>query len=296
MIQLDPAELFARLARDLPARLHEHLIVVGSLAAAYAFRVQLENRGVKTKDADLVVHPAGDLASCAAMAEALRDLRWTQHPDHPGVTSKDVPTDKLPAIRLFPPGSKDYFVEFLNLPEKGQAETKKWTRITVKGEFFGLPSFRFQGLTAYRPLRSAEGIYHASPATMALANLLSHPTLGTIRMKGLIEGREILRSAKDLGRVLALAQLSTRDEVEAWLEPWQKSLMESFPEEWRDLALRAGDGLKELLGSPSALEEAGHTCAVGLLAGRNVTVENLRGIGKQLIVDVLEPLADTARR
>jgi len=291
MIQPNPAELFARLAHELPRELHEHLVVVGSLAAAYAFRVQLEHRGVKTKDADLVIHPAGDIGSCAAMAERLRNGGWTQHPDYPAGNSADVPADQLPAIRLFPPDSHDYFVEFLNLPEKGQTEAKKWIPLTVHGGFYGLPSFRFQGLTAYRPLRSEEGISYAMPATMALANLLSHPTVGTARMSGMIEGREILRSAKDLGRVLALAHLCTRDELEAWLEPWRGALAESFPDTWPDLAKQAGTGLRELLEDATALEEAHHTCRVGLLSGQDVSVDNLRFTGKRIIADLLEPLA-----
>ena len=121
-MRLDPAELFARLARDLPVDLHRHFFVVGSLAAAYAFRGKMKRRAVKTKDADLVVHPSGDVASSAELATRLLDLGWKQHSDWPPASSKDQPN--LPAIRLLPPESKGYFVELLNLPEQGQTATK----------------------------------------------------------------------------------------------------------------------------------------------------------------------------
>jgi hypothetical protein len=48
---------------------------------------------------------------------------------------------------------------------------------------------------------------------MAAANLLSHKELGTARMTGAIEGRSLLRSAKDLGRVLSLAWLAGPDQT-----------------------------------------------------------------------------------
>ena len=118
MIRLDPEPLFDRLVSDLPSDLHEHIFVVGSLAAAYHFRVELMRQGVNTKDADLVVHPAGDTFSCAAMAGRLLDLEWRPHPDCFASPSPDPP-DELRAIRLYPPDSTDYFVEFLNLPEVG---------------------------------------------------------------------------------------------------------------------------------------------------------------------------------
>ncbi len=70
---LDPEPLFQRLLDDLPDDLHAHIFVVGSLAAAYHFRMELQRQRVNTKGADLVVHPAGDIVSCAAVAEQLLD-------------------------------------------------------------------------------------------------------------------------------------------------------------------------------------------------------------------------------
>ncbi|MBX3415396.1 MAG: hypothetical protein KF708_22120, partial [Pirellulales bacterium] len=76
MNRLDPETLFQRLATDLPPTLRKHLFVTGSLAAAYHFRDQLIGRAVNTKDADLVVHPAGDTESCCRIAQQLLQLGW----------------------------------------------------------------------------------------------------------------------------------------------------------------------------------------------------------------------------
>ncbi len=68
MKKLDPSALFERLAGDIPGDLRANLFVTGSLAAAYHFQSQLEGRAINTKDADLVVHPAGNVISCRQMA------------------------------------------------------------------------------------------------------------------------------------------------------------------------------------------------------------------------------------
>jgi hypothetical protein len=81
MKKLDPAALFERLAADIPRHLHANVFVTGSLAAAYHFRAQLEGRAINTKDADLVVHPAGNVTSCQQMARRLIDLGWIRTED-----------------------------------------------------------------------------------------------------------------------------------------------------------------------------------------------------------------------
>jgi hypothetical protein len=63
MSKLDPVLLFRTLCRDIPQDLHKDVFVAGSLAAAYAFKVRLLGQAVNTKDADLLVHPAGNVAS-----------------------------------------------------------------------------------------------------------------------------------------------------------------------------------------------------------------------------------------
>ncbi len=125
---------------------------------------------------------------------------------------------------------------------------------------------------------------------MALANLLSHPEVGTKIMSELIGDKEILRSAKDLGRVLSLARLHEGD-IEVWLPIWEAALAKHFPSDHRDLAGHAGDGLRELLDDEDALEQAHHTTTVGLLRGLNVTKGQLRVLGEQVLQFVIDPLA-----
>lgn len=52
MNRLDPQVLFELLHAHLPAEVREHVLVVGSLAAAMSHREQLRDRGVNTKDCD----------------------------------------------------------------------------------------------------------------------------------------------------------------------------------------------------------------------------------------------------
>jgi hypothetical protein len=132
---------------------------------------------------------------------------------------------------------------------------------------------------------------YASPAMMALANLLSHRTLGVERMSEPIGGRFLLRSAKDLGRVLALSRLASRDDVIVWAQEWASALRSTFPQEHEALSKGAGGGLRALLADPVVLEEARHAVDVGLLAGYQITIEQLIAIGRQLLADAVEPLA-----
>jgi hypothetical protein len=293
MTKLDPAALFERLAADIPGDLHTNIFVTGSLAAAYHFQAQLEGRAINTKDADLVVHPAGNVVSCQQMAGRLVDLGWIRTEEcYP--RSNPEPADELRAIRLYPPGPHDYFIEFLNLPQQGQEETKRWIPVSMDDGWYGLPSFRFLGVTSLNRLKSSVGLEYASPSMMALTNLLSHPKVGTARIEaGPMVG--LLRAAKDLGRVVALARLAGRDEAERWLPQWREALELCFPDDWKKFAFRLGDGLKELLGDENALEDAYKTTDIGLLNGMGVTPTMLRASGERLLLDVIDLLVDMSR-
>lgn len=286
--RLDPKLIFDLIASHLPPDLRPHILVVGSLAAAYHFRDVLEFGSVTTKDADVVIQPAGAIAECVAIAKRLLDLQW--HLRIEKFRPCPSPDGDLPAIRLSPPDSNAYFIELLGFPDPGQVELKTWIPVELEDGWYGLPSFRFLGLTAHAPLRTQKQLTYAAPSMMALANLLSHSVLGTDRMSEPIGGRSLLRSAKDLGRVLALARLSSRAEVETWPTQWASALRATFPTEYPELARRAGDGLRELLRTGAALEQARHAVDVGLLAGFRITTEQLQRIGQQLLVDAIDPL------
>src|ERR1700722_16488452 len=108
MSKLDPVVLFNTLCKDIPADLRRDVFFTGSLAAAYAFKVRLVGQAVNTKDADLMVHPAGNVGSAQQMAEGLINIGWG-----PTANCKpfaDLPADynELWAIRLMPPASSNY--------------------------------------------------------------------------------------------------------------------------------------------------------------------------------------------
>lgn len=287
--RLDPRVLFQLIASHVPDDLHENILIVGSLAAAYHFRDQLEFGGVNTKDADVIVQPAGAVAECRAIATRLLNDGWRRK-DNCYPRPAPEPVRDLRAIRLYPPHSDAYFIELLAFPGAEQAEKQVWIPCQLSDGWYGVPSFRFLGLTGHNQQQAETGLRYAAPAMMALANLLSHPTLGTAMMSEAIDGRILLRSAKDLGRVLALAWLSTRDEVRAWGEEWEAALRARFPTEYPALAGQVGNGLRSLLDDADALDQARHALAYGLLAGKGVTAENLKAVGAQLLVDTIEPL------
>ncbi|MFO1021019.1 MAG: hypothetical protein U0903_10020 [Planctomycetales bacterium] len=294
MNRLDPIKLFGRIASDVPRELHEHLFVTGSLAAAYHFRKKLEGRGINTKDADLVVHPAGHTASCQDIANRLLSLGW-KNTDDCFAQKSPTPIDNLRAIRLYPPASNEYFVEFLNIPEQNQTQPKEWIPLKMSDGWYGLPSFRFMGVVSIDRCRSQVGLEYANPAMMALANLLSHPQVGETRIQsGEMTG--ILRSAKDLGRVIALARLEGRDAAEQWHERWLFALQQCFPADWRELGRSLGSGLEDLIEDPAAMEDAQKTTDIGLLNQMSVSVDMLKATAQQLLQDVIVPLRNESAR
>jgi hypothetical protein len=290
MANLDPKGLFDLIGVHVPKDLKPNILIIGSLAAAYHFRGKLQSGAINTKDADLVVRPAGATAECAKIAQRLIDEKW-RRTEKCHAMPEETSADQMRAIRLFPPHSNAYFVELLGFPEKEQVEAIKWVKIKLDDGWYGLPSFKFLGLTDFGRLQADNGLNYAEPAMMALANLLSHPTLGTARMSEQIGGRSLLRSAKDLGRVIALASLGTREEVEIWHEKWERALKSVFPNEFDVLAKRAGNGFRELLEDPQALDEARHAVDIGLLAGQKITNVQMKAVGQRFLVDAIDPLA-----
>jgi len=290
MAKLDPLAVLENFKNAFPAKVHQQLCVVGSLAAAYHFRMKLESQVVNTKDADLVLHTAGDSELCKELARHLRREGWTHRfpTEKPPAPNADSP-ENLPFIRFHPPQNPDFFIEFLGLPEKDQSQEKAITPIQLGDGWFAVPRFRFMRLTSYDLQASTPGFAYAAPWMMALSNLLSHPVLKPEVMSSKIAGREIWRCSKDLGRVLALAWLSERRDLERWAPAWIAGTKDSFPKTWREVIPRAMQAMTALLESAPCMEQAHHTAANGLLAGKNITEENLRAVGEQLVADVLRP-------
>jgi len=76
MNKLNPNVIFDMIAHHVPPELRGNVVIIGSLAAAYHYRHALKSDGVNTKDADVVVQPAGALFKCAEIANKLLSLGW----------------------------------------------------------------------------------------------------------------------------------------------------------------------------------------------------------------------------
>lgn len=252
---------------------------------------------VRTKDVDCVLSPYVEAVDKGrVVAEQLLNAGWQPGQDNdfrrPG--NSHTPEIVLPAVRLFPPGGGTWFIELLAEPDSQSCEPPTWTRLPLtSGEHYILPSFQFTGIATFDAQETDLGIRCARPEMMALANLLEHPRVRPETMSGLVGGRKIKRSNKDLGRVLAIARLATElaeDALMAWPDAWQRAMQARFPNDWRVLAARTGAGLRQLLSQPNDLDEARHSCANGLLASRPTTSEQLRFTGLRVLADAVEEM------
>jgi hypothetical protein len=299
MSRLDPKQVLQELARGIPGEYHSTLFLVGSLAVAYHFRTELAGFTINTKDADLVVTVTPeDTSRCSELAEGLLARGWTRREVDPERSPQPSPTphEKLPVIRLYPPTSSGFFIEFLGVPARDTVEPKNWLPLRVNGAiaqdsgWYGLPLFRYMGLCAEGLLPTETPIRRARPSTMALSLLLPHTEIGTHRMTSPMGSRKILRSAKDLGRAVAIARLSGREDVESWPGFWKAVLRNRFPKTHRDVAADTGKGLRALLGDAAALEESHYSATYqGFLVQDAVTVDGFRGDAERLLVDAIEP-------
>jgi len=293
---VSPRAVLSEIVKAIPEECQENMIIIGSLAVGYHFFAEYDNMVVRTKDADCLLSPRIEAVHAGeAISEKLFASDWslstTGNWGKPG--DINTPLDKLPAIRLNPPDNTDWFLELLTVPESTDERERKWVSLKTSRGYFALPSFGFLSLTNYEPLKTELGIYIARPEMMALANMLEHSEIKPDAMSGLIQGRTIKRSNKDLGRVLAIAYLSTRqnvDSMEEWPIRWQKALQSLFPDEWQSLARETGLGIRQLLESEVDLNEAYHTCRYGLLASQPPDMEQLLIAGQRLLQDAVEPL------
>ncbi|HEX4514763.1 MAG TPA: hypothetical protein VH054_14540 [Polyangiaceae bacterium] len=287
-VDVDPRVVLKMLAGDLPADLRAHLLLVGSLAAAYHHRDQRHAAAVRTKDADLVIQPASALPELGAIAAKLLTAGWRPTEN----TRPGRPTDAdadLAVIRLHPPSRNTYFIELLGMPHLAQSASRKWERIELRGTavdgWYVVPCFRYMALFESELQTSELGIKYASPTLMALANLLAHPVIGPEK----IGDTEILRSAKDLGRAVSLAWLD-REAIDEWADVDWRALERHFGDEARPLAARAPMGLRALLANGLALSQAYDLATGGLLVGAGVTRPAFEATA-QTLLDVLEELA-----
>ena len=295
MKAVSPRTVLAEIAGAIPEDCKKNMIIIGSLAVGYHFFSENASMVVRTKDADCLLSPRIKAVHAGEkITEQLLDSGWNFSEaggwGKPG--DKNTPLNELSAVRLHPPGKTEWFIELLTVPKNSSDRKKSWERLHTSHGDFGLPSFGFLSLTNYEPMKTELGIYIAKPELMALANLLEHPETKPDTMSGLIQGRSIKRSNKDLGRVLAITYLSTAkdpDSLETWPGIWLEAMRNRFPKDWRKLAGISGSGIRKLLESEPDLEEAYHTCRYGLLASQSPTIEQLKIAGERMRVDALEP-------
>lgn len=304
MNQIRPQEVLKQVAEAVPQDCRENIVVIGSLAAAYAYFNDDERMAVRTKNIDCLLKPFEVAREKGQeITRKLLDAKW--HPrrigNHHTPGTADTPVEELPAIRLYPPDidpEKDnaWFIELHSETESTKDKGKSWYRMILDEGHFGLPAFRFLSVAVYQPKEIENlGIYYARPEMMVLANLLEHPEIKPDKMSTKFENREIKRSNKDLGRVLAigyLAEESGLKDFRDWSIDWTFALQACFPGEWKTLSINIGNGLRALLQSAEDMNEAHHSCVYGLLASYPVKEEDLRIVGERILGDAIERLEE----
>lgn len=303
MTPLSPEDVLKQIAEALPEECREHVIIIGSLAAGYHFFSGDPERSIRTKDVDCMFSPHAKAVSAAGtVTEQLLKANWA--PKAGGEWSvpgtDNTPEDKLPMIRLQPPGergSADWFLELLGAPDTQALQAKTFSRVITTLGHFAICSFNFLALAEYQPIPTAFGVNIARPEMMALANMLHHPAIGP----ELIKGSTDKRSNKDLGRVLALAWLTAEldsrngtDTLNEWPTAMANALQEKFPDRAQELALGAGEGITALIKSQVDMDQALAICNRGLLASLEVGRPGFAAIGRQFLQNVIHPLREIA--
>ena len=301
---ISPADVLAQVVAALPEDMIDDVVIIGSLAAGLHFFGGDSDAQVRTKDIDCLLSPQVRAVRSGRVAiEKLLDQGWMLREDEtwgkPGALQ--TPLEELPVARLRPSEDAFWFLEILGAPGPDDPWGRQLRRLETRYGHFALCSFRFLALTERKPIRGESGIRVARPEMMALANLLHHPEIKPETMSGLIAERRIKRSNKDLGRVLALTWLAVaRDEyaLDVWPTLWLEALQLAFPEDWRELASSAGQGLEMLLDDrhQADLEEALHTCVYGLLASVRPGLSAFRATGERLLEEGVRQLQRLAER
>lgn len=292
---INPRAVLQQLVKALPAEARHHITVIGSLAAGWSYSELFDNMQVRTKDIDCLLAPRNEAADVAVtLTKQLEADGWQHRRNQEQPTgSAQTAENALPAVRMHPPETSDWFVELLVEPSLAGPKGRQWLRVAIEPQrHYALPSFTFLAISNYKPHGGPQGIRIARPEMMALANALEHRVLTPDRMKEEIGERRLRRCAKDLGRVLSIAYMhelrshkndTGEDPFNEWVTEWHDAVKTLFPAEYQELSATWLNGINDLLKNEDALEEAHHSCAYGLLASQPPTLEQLRIQGQRLM-------------
>ena len=128
--EVSPRKVLAQVAAAIPPDAHSNIVIIGSLAAGYWLFRANESFAVRTKDIDCVLSPHfSAVEKGRAVAEKLLAAGWRPH-----FTGKIVKPgnandaeDNLPAVRLYPPGGGEWFIELLTEAASENQTSRVWT-------------------------------------------------------------------------------------------------------------------------------------------------------------------------
>lgn len=288
--ELDAAALLRQVADRVPQALRPKVVVIGSIAAAWAFRDVSGTHSVTTKDIDLLLRPAIDaVAAAETLGQRLLDAGWQpQFPNGIQPGAADTPDDRLPALRLSPPDDATHrFVERLAEAPADQATRKRWRRFQTSRGVFGLPSFRHMRVAVHGAEDTPFGLRIARPAPMALAHLLEHADPDRTPISGLPGTPP--RFAKDVGRAIALWWLA-REQFPLAGEHWREALRETLAALYPDAIPAVKEAARAGLASVTDYLRDTHAIAVlGVLAPHGTSVDAYRRAHASLM-DLIDTL------
>lgn len=271
---LDAELLLASVANEIPESLRPNVVIIGSVATAWAFRELLGSGAVATKDIDLLLQPAVDaVATAERLGQNLLDESWQpQYKQGRPPGTPETSDNELPALRLAPPGmSTGWFVELMAMPTPGQTERRRWIRFRTASGDFGLPSFRYMPVAVHAADESPFGLRIAKPANMALAHLLEHADPDRTPVASL--PNQPARFIKDIGRAVSLWWLANQGSVLAaqqWGGEWRTSLAAHHSSETAETLAAARKGLVALA---DYVREAHATARLGVLAPHGTSLD-----------------------